>query len=352
MLKSLEIKNLTVFATGNLQFSPHLNVFVGENGTGKSHLLKVLYAVLATIAEEGRRSNIGSPTKRNVKQKLADKLISVLRPESLGSLVRRQVRGNPCEIRCHSVDTEHDVDFHFTTKSRSEVVLDNVPISWLKDSPVFLPTRELLTIYPGFVSFYDSHYLEFEETWRNTCALLALPILRGQKEDKVRKLLAPLEEAMGGAVEYDKNGRFYLNTEQEGRIEMPLVAEGLRKLAMLARLIATGSLLNKGTLFWDEPESNLNPKLIKDVARIVLHLCQNGIQVFIATHSLFLMREFDILLRNQEWIGLSARFFGLQRKIDGDGVEIEQGDSIDDIGAIAALDEELSQSDRYLQAEV
>ena len=41
-------------------------------------------------------------------------------------------------------------------------------------------------------------------------------------------------------------------------MEMPLVAEGWRKLAMLVRLIATGSLLDKGCLFWDEPESNLN----------------------------------------------------------------------------------------------
>ena len=32
-------------------------------------------------------------------------------------------------------------------------------------------------------------------------------------------------------------------------MEIPLVAEGLRKLAMLARLIITGSLLDKGYLF-------------------------------------------------------------------------------------------------------
>lgn len=41
-------------------------------------------------------------------------------------------------------------------------------------------------------------------------------------------------------------------------MEMPLVAEGLRKVAMLARLIATGTLLEQGYLFWDEPETNLN----------------------------------------------------------------------------------------------
>jgi recombinational DNA repair ATPase RecF len=55
MLKSIAIKNLTVFSEASLLFSPQLNVVVGENGAGKSHLLKAMYAVLAASAEEGRK---------------------------------------------------------------------------------------------------------------------------------------------------------------------------------------------------------------------------------------------------------------------------------------------------------
>jgi predicted ATPase len=153
---------------------------------------------------------------------------------------------------------------------------------------------------------------------------------------------------MGGKVELDDSGRFYLNIDGVP-MEMHLVAEGLRKLAMVARLIATGSLADKGFLFWDEPESNLNPKIIKVVARTILHLCQSGIQVFIASHSLFLIRELDILLQTAEFKEIKARFFGLHRS--DDGISVEQGDTADDIGNIDALQEELSQSDRYLKSE-
>lgn len=347
MLKSLDIKNLTVFVEAKLHFSSQLNVIVGENGAGKSHLLKVPYSVLAASAEEGRKPNGPLPTKGAHQLKLAEKLVAVLRPEELGRLARRQQGVTRCEVGCRFDDRKLDIDFHFTTKSKSEVTVDKAPSAWGKQAPVFLPTRELLTIYPNFVSFYDNHYLEFEETWRDTCVLLGTPAVRGPKEKRVTELLAPLEESMGGKVELDKNGRFYLRVKDEGRMEMPLVAEGLRKLAMLARLIATGTLLDKGYLFWDEPETNLNPKLIKDVARTILHLCQNEIQVFIASHSLFLLRELDILLQSPDYQGTKARFFGLHR--GDDGVEVQQGESIDDIGEIAALDEELSQSDRYLE---
>jgi predicted ATPase len=109
-------------------------------------------------------------------------------------------------------------------------------------------------------------------------------------------------------------------------------------------LIATGSLIGTGSLFWDEPEANLNPKVMKQVARTILQLCQSGIQVFIASHSLFLMRELDILLRSNEFQDVRARFFGLH--LSDDEVTLQQGDTIDDIGTIDALDEELSQSDR------
>lgn len=132
-------------------------------------------------------------------------------------------------------------------------------------------------------------------------------------------------------------------------MEMPLVAEGLRKFAMLARLINTGSLLDKGYLFWDEPETNLNPRLVRVLASSIVQLAAHGIQVFVATHSLFLLREFEIELAasKKREMPVSARFFGLHA--DTESVEMEQADDLASIGAIAALDESLSQSDRYME---
>ena len=174
-----------------------------------------------------------------------------------------------------------------------------------RQASVYLPTRELLTLSPGFVSLYETSYLPFEETWRDTSLLLGAPLARGPREKQIKRLLGPLEEGMNGKVELDKAGRFYLNTAGVS-MEMHLVAEGLRKLAMVARLIATGSLVDKGFLFWDEPESNLNPRIIKLVARTIVHLADSGIQVFIATHSLFLLRELELLLQQPDSGGPSA----------------------------------------------
>lgn len=349
MLKSLRVENLTVFPEADFSFGKNLNIVIGENGTGKSHILKAAYCAIAVSAKGANGPSSELPTKTFLETALAEKLINVFKPDELGRLARRRQGGHTCRISYGFSSSKLDLDFSFGTQSKKEVRIAKVPTDWAQKRPVFMPTRELLTISPGFVSLYETTHLPFEETWRDTCILLGAPLARGARLTKIKELLVPLEEAMGGTVELDKSGRFYLNVAT-GSMEMHLVAEGLRKLATIARLIATGSLLDKGCLFWDEPESNLNPRIIKTVARVILQIAASGIQVFIATHSLFLLRELHIL-QQREFSKLDTRCFGLHIGKDG-AVSVLQGKTMDEVGSIAALDEDLQQSERYIDTEM
>ncbi|MDT1823569.1 hypothetical protein FPK44_24975 [Acinetobacter baumannii] len=61
------------------------------------------------------------------------------------------------------------------------------------------------------------------------------------------------------------------------------------------------------------------------------------------------MRELEILCSNARENKVDARYFGLHA---GEaGVTVTQGDKLDDIGSITALDESLMQSDRFLEME-
>ena len=100
MLKSLNLVNFTVFPEADIEFSPQLNVIVGENGTGKTHLLKAPYAILASSAEEGRKPNSIAPSKAALQSGLSTKLMGVFRPESLGRLIRRRPGRARCEVLC------------------------------------------------------------------------------------------------------------------------------------------------------------------------------------------------------------------------------------------------------------
>ncbi len=117
---------------------------------------------------------------------------------------------------------------------------------------------------------------------------------------------------------------------------------------MLARLISTGVLLEKGYLFWDEPETNLNPKLIKVLAASIMQLCQQGIQVFIATHSYFLLKELDLLSKQHS---VAQRFLSLVSSGNGGAVTLQQAKHLLDLETVVALDEELAQYDRELRGQ-
>jgi uncharacterized protein YacL (UPF0231 family) len=56
------------------------------------------------------------------------------------------------------------------------------------------------------------------------------------------------------------------------------------------------------------------------------------------------------LMTDKENSEINPRFFGLH--FSGDHVVVKQGNAIDEIGDITALDEELAQSDRFLQGGV
>ncbi|MDH4555718.1 ATP-binding cassette domain-containing protein [Pseudomonas sp. BN417] len=344
MLKSASIQSFGPLPNAEFRFAPGLNVVVGENGCGKSQLLKLLYSLLKVQADSRELS------KTALQKSCADKLVGVFRPESLGRLVQRLQGQSKCEIALRMETSAHNLSISFATRATTAVQVEKSPKIGLDKSPVYLPTRELVTLCPWFVPLYDNYHLEFEESWRDTVSLLGNPTIKGKREATVARLVKPLEEAMGGKVVVDSaTGRFYLQVPGEGKMEMPLVAEGLRKMAMLARLISTGTLLEQGYLFWDEPETNLNPKLIKIIALSIMSLCSQGIQVFVASHSLFLLRELEILAEKPEFKAVKQRYFSL--KATAQGIELEQGDSPDEIQTLVLLDEELKQSDRFIGLE-
>jgi hypothetical protein len=88
-------------------------------------------------------------------------------------------------------------------------------------------------------------------------------------------------------------------------------------------------------------------RLIRLAAQVIHALCLRGVQVFIATHSFFLLKELDLLSRQQ---AVPQRFIGLNRQAGDLSVRSQQVDCLAGLSQLVALDEELSQYDRELSA--
>ena len=91
--------------------------------------------------------------------------------------------------------------------------------------------------------------------------------------------------------------RFYLKPGTQAKLEFNLVAEGLRKIALLWQLIKNGTLEKGSVLFWDEPEANINPKYIPVLAELLIMLETEGVQIFVSTHDYFLSKYIEVKRR-------------------------------------------------------
>ncbi|WJY66733.1 recombination protein F [Corynebacterium aquatimens] len=343
-IKSVDVANFGPFAHVQTDFSKDVNIIVGENGTGKTQFLKLLYACTSVID-----SHDAELTKTVLSRAIADRLKGTFKPDALGRLVSRVQGQQTTSVKVKYAGIGEPLAFGFHTTAKTEVKVASIPNSRLEDTAVFLPSRELLSIYEGLANLFDTVQVPFDETWRDTARLLERKPLLGARSENARQLITPLLEALEGNVVEEK-GRFYVKRaagdSTTSKLEAHLVSEGHRKLAMIVRLVQSGVLLDGGYLFWDEPEANLNPKTQRAVAQAICTLAMHGTQVFVATHSVFMLRELRMLLENNE--GVTSQYIGLVRSAGSAGVVAESGAEQSDLSIITALEEEGNQALRYL----
>lgn len=280
MIHSLNLQSFTNFENSPFTFSKGINIFIGKNGTGKTHVLK---SIAATIAANNEFLTSTSQAKDKFENLIAEKLIGYFKPEQLGRLVKRQQGRNIAKIELVTKKTE--LAYSFATSSKANVKIEkNDGIG--KINSLYIPPREMFSLYEGFLGLVNNREISFDETYIMLAKALDAPMLKGPRFEKLKDLIEPLSKALDIKV-IKENGRFYIK-DNHGKMEAHLVAEGIRKLASIMYLILNGELSKNSVLFWDEPESNLNPALITVVANFIKLLAEKDVQVFLATHDYLL----------------------------------------------------------------
>ena len=148
--------------------------------------------------------------------------------------------------------------------------------------------------------------VHFEEVYRDILLSANLPALREPVDDAHRHMLDRVEKVIGGRIKV-VGEEFFLSNEQ-GDLEFTLLAEGWRKLGLLWLLIQNGTLRDGSVLFWDEPETNLNPKMFKVVIEVLLELQRAGVQVFFATHDYVILKELDLQMTDQDIVAFHSLY--------------------------------------------
>jgi energy-coupling factor transporter ATP-binding protein EcfA2 len=331
-LTGLSLHRFTVFERLDLKFTPGINVIIGRNATGKTHLLKVLYTATRALAAEG--------------ETFGEKLVRVFGPSEgrPGRLVKRTVGRSSASIEVVA-GTERLRAGLSTQMERGSKVRTEPSGGWfgLGWTSVYIPVKEMLAHAPGFRSLYSKREIAFDEVYKDLVDSAYLPVLRGKRDTARKRLLQQLEGLIDGKVETD--GEAFFLRDKQGNLEFNLLAEGLRKLALLWLLIQNGTLGEGNILFWDEPEANLNPSLQGNIVEILLELQRSGVQVFLATHNYVLLKEFDLRMNRDD----KVLFHSLDRQESTGEVTSHTAKNYLDIGANVIQDTYLDLYDREVR---
>ncbi|KJJ61209.1 hypothetical protein RT21_21370 [Pseudomonas sp. 10B238] len=354
MISSLQLKNFVAFTDLAIDFSPGINIIIGENGTGKTQLLK---AILALCGPEARTEQSG--------EQLARKLCRLYHPLSnqVGELRRAGARGDALLSANFALGQEVTVRFNGTATEAKVDTSKGGDVA----AAIFIPTKEVLSLVRGLTA-EDPDQPTIERIFDDGYLDLARQLIKEGADDldakiqldpRFASIVPQLANLIGGRYELHE-GRFCFQAgkyvEKLGKsssaekaaqsfqdstlqfvsaksrlVSSTMTAEGFRKVGVLQRLLSNGSL-NPGTagpLLWDEPESNLNPKLMKDLVLALLELARNGQQVILATHDYVLLKWFDLLIDKGK--GDQVRFHVLSREAETGQV---LRDSMDDYRAI------------------
>ena len=294
VLTRAKLERFTAFKSLDVGFSPGINVLVGENGTGKTHLMKACYAA-CDVSKTGKS--------------FGEKLVDVFLPEGRkpGRLVKRQVGRARGQVEIFRNDCS--IGASMSNLMRLPRSVENTGTKRWSIAPIestYIPVKEMLANAPGFLSLYALREVHFEEVYPDLLHRAYRDVLRGPMDPPRRRLMNRLRGAINGTV-FRKNEAFYLRSKT-GNLEFPLLAEGFRKLGLLWLLIQNGTLTNGSVLFWDEPETNLNPRLYEPLIGLLIELQRYGVQIFLATHDYVILKELDLQLMPNDQIAFHSLF--------------------------------------------
>lgn len=294
MLTRIRLERFTAFQNLDLELNPGINVFIGANGTGKTHVLKVAYAACDI-----------TQTELNFAEKLTRDFLPSGR--AIGRMVKRQRGSSRGAVEVWRGHRKLRASFSNHSKKYSSATVTGHG-KWLEDKieSVFIPVKEMLSHGPGFRSLYARREIHFEEIYADILDRAYRPQLKGPVDVDRRRVLRSLQKALEGKVSV-KNEEFFLRN-RSGNLEFTLLAEGIRKLGLLWLLIQNGTLLNGSVLFWDEPETNLNPGLFSVLIDILLNLQRMGVQVLLATHDYAILKELELSMEENDRVGFHALY--------------------------------------------
>lgn len=292
MIKSLNLHNFGPISHLECNSLGKINLIIGPNQSGKTFLLKALYASLKTTEMYKRAQE-----NRTDSEILSEKLYWTFQSESLGNIVKKGQ--NQLSFYMDTMFGE-EFSFAFGSSTEKKVSVSKNTFEPTSSNTVFIPAKEIISIRDIVTELREDARFGFEEPYSDLAKSLKRTS-KGRNYVAFSEARQKIEDILGGKLEYDETKKdWYFRDSNRRLFEISTTSEGVKKISILDVLLGNRYIDNRSTIIIDEIEANLHPSMITRFLETILMLSQAGLQIFISSHSYFVIKRLYIMAHNND----------------------------------------------------
>ena len=293
MINAVTLRNFGPISEIDWRDLGRLNLIIGENGVGKTFLLKAMYSAIRTLEDYRKGNNrVGADTI------LQEKLYWTFQTEQIQNLVNRNGDG---DLEFNMNIDRSNFKYSFGLGEIGRILANSRSIANRESNSIFIPAKEVISICHIILKSRDQDKLfGFDDTYLDLARALSLPTSAGRNFDAFSQGRRDLGDMIGGRIVYNTQELCWEFRVGNQRYAVGAMAEGVKKIAILDTLLGNRYLAPNSVIFFDEIESALHPKYVGKLLEIVSTIVSSGIQVFISSHSYFVIKNLFLISQQKQ----------------------------------------------------
>jgi len=298
-MPNLNLKNFAKIKDSDFDIQD-ITVFAGKPGTGKSYIMKMLYAIDDGVNKghqelEGLNNYIKSGEGKNLtkQEKIEfEKLLSFFK--SIKKFDEKDFINNAYKNIIESIfGGLNQISFNFNVTKEKEIVLKYIDkvleVEVLNKKNIFRDNIFVET--PLILEF--KHFMNREEgkTPYHIESLLKIldkdySFTDSEQDEFIKSFVEKSKAIINGNIENSGDSFIFKTDTQDFSIIN--ASSGIKSIGLLQYLVTNKALKKGSTLYWEEPEVHLHPTWQLKMIDLFIELMNAGVKIVFSTHSPFM----------------------------------------------------------------